>query len=210
MEAGFPRLRLLMLISPHAFLRFRETPPSPKEAVPKDRIDMFYSKTEGKFVARNSSGQAVKFDADASSTAIPGTTTNDNAAAGNLGEFIESSIGLLATSLSNGTALALTSVSLPVGDWDVEAQARFNGTNASISGRRALISDEEATFPVADVFRYASNSLPTTTTTESTSVTVARRRYSLAATTTVYLNVLCAFSAGSVTAQGFLSARRVR
>jgi hypothetical protein len=51
---------------------------------------------------------------------IPGTATNDDAAAGKLGEIISSNIVVgSAVSLTTNTPANITSLSLTAGDWDV-------------------------------------------------------------------------------------------
>src|SRR2546421_430181 len=50
-----------------------------------------------------------------------GTTTNDNAVSGNLGEYISSTVarGAAVTGAANGTYKDLTSIVLTAGDWDI-------------------------------------------------------------------------------------------
>src|SRR5574337_1898836 len=58
---------------------------------------------------------------------ILGTTTNDDAAAGYIGEVISSNIAVgSAVSLSSGTIANITSISLTAGDWDVYGWASSN------------------------------------------------------------------------------------
>src|ERR1700744_413847 len=55
---------------------------------------------------------------------IRGTATNDNASAGNVGEYVVSN-NTTAQSLASGTPLNVTSISLTPGDWDVTGSCQF-------------------------------------------------------------------------------------
>ena len=50
---------------------------------------------------------------------LPGTQTNDNALAGQVGEYIVSTIASPGVSLTNASNANITSISLSPGDWDV-------------------------------------------------------------------------------------------
>jgi len=62
-----------------------------------------------------------------------GTTTNDNAAAGQVGEYVSSTItGGASVALTPGVATNITSISLTAGDWDVSIMGYFTGTPTTI------------------------------------------------------------------------------
>lgn len=62
----------------------------------------------------------------------PGTTTNDDAAAGNIGQYIPSIIAVgTPVSLVNGTPKNIASIPLTPGDWDVWAYIGFTGNAAT-------------------------------------------------------------------------------
>ena len=98
-----------MLLTPLTLLRFKARPTDQPDPPPKGKIDMFYSPSAGKFVARDSDGNAVKFDSDANvDTSTGGNGTGD---AGKLAAF-RSSGELAASSVifvfsSNGQRQAL-------------------------------------------------------------------------------------------------------
>ena len=141
---------------------------------------------------------------------IVGTTTNNNANAGSIGEYQSAEIFSAApVSLVTGTPKTVTSLSLTAGDWDVE-------------GLGGLI------FPASTSFTSFETSLSTTTDTLSTWDTIHRgaayvpgagnavqypvksKRISIASTTTIYLVVNAIFSVSTLSAFGAISARRVR
>src|SRR6266436_3159933 len=73
---------------------------------------------------------------------VVGTVTNDNAAAGSVGEYVESNIAFAsATSLTSNTAKTITSISLTAGDWDVSGSVGFSAAgSASITFVEGSIS----------------------------------------------------------------------
>ena len=137
------------------------------------------------------------------------SATNDSATAGEVGETISSAIvSGSATALTSSTAKNVTSISLTAGDWNVSGNVVFVGTSSTISVRTAVIGTTSVT--IADDGYQSYNNYPTSTLSESGSCALPSRRFSLASTTTVYLVCRCTFGAGSVSAYGFIQARRVR
>ena len=148
---------------------------------------------------------------------IVGTTTNNNANAGSVGEVISSSVAVgSAVSLTNAagafTGKTITSISLTAGDWDVFGIVGINmaaTTNftASAGGINTVtdtlnsLYEEETRFTYGaggfvpnNVFSFA---FPTT-------------RVSIASTTTYYLIGYASFSISTATAFGRITARRMR
>lgn len=143
------------------------------------------------------------------SSAIAGTTTNDSASAGNLGQYTSSYIVTgSAVSLTTATAANVTTLSLTAGDWDVEGNVNFNGGGATTTATSAGISTTTATLPT-DGSECASGVITSTATYVNT-ITLPRKRISLSGTTTIYLVAKSTFSAGTTTAFGGITARRVR
>jgi hypothetical protein len=144
---------------------------------------------------------------------LPGTTTNDNASAGNIGEYISANLASgSAVVLTTAVAKDIVTISLTAGDWDVWGSV--------------------VTLPVGAVactqiitwISTVANTLPTLpnnganlmlqlafTSAASQCLPAGRTRLSLASTTTVRLGTQCAFSGGtSLSAYGFIAARRAR
>ena len=148
-------------------------------------------------------------------TAI-GTTTNDSAAAGYIGEYVSSSILVGSqVSLTSTVVSNVTSISLTAGDWDVSGNVIFNfngSTNATLI--QAGFNSTSVTYPTAGLDTYQNQRFPLPAgvpgASADPSLTLARGRISLSGTTTVYLMASSTFSAGTVDAYGFISARRVR
>lgn len=143
---------------------------------------------------------------------IPGTATNDNASAGNIGEFISSSIGSgSSVSLSNSTAANITSISLTAGDWDVWGQINTNtGAGTVISLIEAYIttvSATRATAPNGGAYFFEQQTMTAST---NFSTPVGMTRLSLSTTTTVFLGIFTQFTVSTLAAFGFIGARRRR
>lgn len=147
---------------------------------------------------------------------IPGTATNNNATAGNMGEYVESIVAAgSAISLTSGTASNITSVSLTAGDWDVSGIVVFTGNALTqVSNLFAAISTTSAPggFPVAGLTTrngtFLNSATPYATT--DPSVLVGPVRLSLNGPATVYLIGFSGFAVSTTAAYGQIRARRVR
>src|SRR5712671_6777035 len=72
---------------------------------------------------------------------LPGTTTNDNAAAGNVGEYIVGTAAIDSVSITTGTPVNVGSISLTAGDWDVSCQIVYlPGATTTVSALEASLS----------------------------------------------------------------------
>ncbi len=134
---------------------------------------------------------------------IVGTTTNNNAAVGSVGELISSIISSASSvSIANNTATNVTTISLTAGDWDVTFVP--TATLTYISGWISLVSatplDASLTTQLGAPF----------TATGSLGVTVPYSRISISTTTTVYLTGFTTITAGTATVCGGIYARRAR
>ena len=88
----------------------------------------------------------IKADGTAVSSVITGTTTNDNAAAGKIGEYIESIVTATTTGATHDVPANVTSISLTPGDWDVFGMALAANAGATTwTLFRASISQTSAT-----------------------------------------------------------------
>ena len=155
----------------------------------------------------------VQAAASGDGMAVKGTGTNDAAAAGFVGEYVESVVGA-ANTAANSTVYDVTSISLTAGDWDVSGMVDYISSSSTWTSVRAGISTTTGDFSTglvsgSNVFLASWGSSSTTPTEHS--VWVPCYRMSLTTTTTVYLKGMVAFSGGQPTIRGArLSARRVR
>lgn len=135
---------------------------------------------------------------------LPATATNDNAAAGKVGEFVTATVlSGSAIALTSNTAANMTSVSLTAGDWDVMGTVLFSASGANVTLIEAALSTASAGLP--DVSQRLYNPVSQT----AFGSPVPMLRVSIAATTIVYLVVFATFASGC-TASGAIYARRAR
>lgn len=138
---------------------------------------------------------------------IVGTTTNNSANAGSVGEYVTATG--TAVALTTATSTNCTSISLTAGDWDVFGAIIFNGNaTTSTSVMMAGISTTSATLPAApDLGQFFNGSSGVNV---AISVPVPPVRQTLASTTTVYLVAQSTFTTSTETATCKLQARRRR
>lgn len=139
-----------------------------------------------------------------------GTGTNDNAAAGEIGEIISTSSAYPGTGLTTATAANIASVSLTAGDWDVCVDLNFEpGATTSLTQLITSLSATSATLDTNSGFvAYFSQAAAVPVTAISQSV--GSTRVSLASTTTYYAVARGAFTVSTLSAWGIIRARRVR
>jgi len=139
---------------------------------------------------------------------IVGTTTNNNANAGSVGEFITNTT--TGTSISNLVAANATSVSLTPGDWDIEGTVNYSlGAGATCTFYTASVGLTSATL----VGLGGSNMVTGVSWNNGLgSITLASPtvRVSITSTSTVYCVADAAFTGGTCTVNGSIRARRVR
>lgn len=138
------------------------------------------------------------------------SSTDDDAPAGKLGEYMAAErLPGAAIPLTTATGANVTSLELTPGDWDVEGHINVIESAATVVARAYALSTVSGDF---DATENLVNSYPTTTANNGFSLVMPRRRISVmeATTTTVYAVVEVFFSAGTVTAHGAITARRVR
>jgi hypothetical protein len=144
---------------------------------------------------------------------IPGTTTNDDAAAGKVGEHMTATLGYASpVSLTTNTGANVISLSLTAGDWDVSGIVIYVPNSATLlTNIFASISTTTDTIQGYDsgataIVGYNGTALGGAFTSVATPV----YRLSLASTTTVYLVAQSAFTTNTNAAAGTLRARRMR
>ena len=151
-------------------------------------------------------------DLSLNTTGVLGTTTNDNAPAGYVGEFVSANILVgAAVPLTSGATSNVTSVLLSAGDWDVGGTVAFAAQPATtMSTLQGAISQVSGVFPTAPgAGGIVSFSLPFITG-SGNGFPVGVTRISLAAPASIFLVAACVFAAGTLSAYGFIGARRRR
>lgn len=139
---------------------------------------------------------------------LVGTATNDSAATGNIGEYLEATVASgSAVSLVNGIQKNVASISLTAGDWDVFGFCAFlAGATTTATAYAAEASLTSNTFDV----EYALFAISAAAGNANQNFPFPGKRISLAATTTVYLVASANFAISTMGAYGRISARRAR
>lgn len=141
---------------------------------------------------------------------VHGVASNTAAGAGIVGELISSTVLVgAAVALTTGVAANVTSISLTAGDWDVWGTVAFNPagttTQTALAGG---ISTTTVTLPTSPGSgALVSFALPFTTGAANT-FPVGSTQLLLSGTTTVYLVAQAGFAVSTMSAYGFIGARR--
>lgn len=139
---------------------------------------------------------------------LVGTTTNDNASSGVVGEFISSAILLSSAVTATANAASnVTSISLTAGDWDVWGNVNLATGGSAPVGLYTWISSTSATLP--DQSLYKSVPIPGGNNPPASS-NAPFIRFSLSGTTIIYLSCYLQNGSGNGTVCGGIHARRVR
>jgi hypothetical protein len=144
---------------------------------------------------------------------VKGTTTNDSAATGYVGEYIESKSAAANNFPTSGNVGDATSISLTPGDWDVSVlTAAIPGPSTTFTYHNCGTSTTSGNSGTGlNQGENWSGTLANTTTNSSMiGCAVPSFRVSLSATTTYYLKVQAAYTGSSPTYGYRISARRVR
>jgi len=139
---------------------------------------------------------------------IPGTRTNDNGSAGNIGEYIYSQ-QLTPQSLSTGSPSNVVSISLTAGDWDITGYCSFNA-NSATTVTYALASASTTSATLDPNFNSEFSAGTGTVTGANPAFPIPSIRLSLSGTTTVYLVAQSSFGVSTMAATGFIAGRRAR
>jgi hypothetical protein len=138
-------------------------------------------------------------------------TTNDNAAAGNVGEYQSASAAASAVSLTSGTIANCVTLSLTAGDWDVSGNVIYTGnTSTTIAYSRGSVSVASATEGAITSTFNGANLAYFATIGPNYTVFAPVARVSLVTTSNVFIEGLAAFSVSTLTCGGNIRARRVR
>lgn len=193
-----------------------------------DIIDSSVGSTQGDIIYRSATGWTVLSPSVAGSLLqnngaatnpswstlgqIAGEPSNGNASAGNIGEYISSTVLVgAAVGLTSGIPVNVTSISLTAGDWDVWGLIDFNPTATTTSTQFiAWISTVSATFPTQPNGGALSRLVGSFGAQALTDLSAGFKRLSLSGTTTVYLSGLQSFAVSTSSAYGFIGARRAR
>lgn len=144
---------------------------------------------------------------------VLGVSTNNNASAGDVGEYISSIVlSTSAVGISSGTAGNVTSVALTPGDWDVSGNVAFvAGASTTATVFSGGIGTASATLPISPANgAFAQIGVSVAAGGVEPCLPVGQTRLSLAGTSTAFLVAQATFALSTMGVYGFLSARRRR
>jgi len=145
------------------------------------------------------------------SNIVQGTTTNDNAAAGYIGEYASSGVVATTVSLTTATPVNLHSVSLAAGDYDIQGVGVFQtAATTSVTGTMVGISTTTGTFGADGSYTRDNFAAVVPGAIEWRDSSTPVFRVSLATTTTIYLVGQSTFTVSTQTAGGVIRYRRAR
>lgn len=138
---------------------------------------------------------------------IIGVTTNNNADAGVVGEFVSANDA--SETLTSTVAKDVVSISLTAGDWDVSGSVAFNAAGAPVTKNTIGLSSTSATLGTLGAENNTYQDITSIAAGSGYIATVGVMRFSLSGTTTIYLVAEATFG-GTLEVASFISARRVR
>lgn len=143
---------------------------------------------------------------------ILGTTTNDDASAGYIGEYIEDTQTSVQNAASSGSYLELCSITLTAGDWDIAAAGTLAANSASTIDMFMAVSTTTASSSGTTISYdlIYGDGTGVSGTANNVSMAMPRKRVSISGSTTYYLNVRIDHSSGTPQWRGSMSARRIR
>lgn len=147
--------------------------------------------------------QATSTITPSTTAGIVGTTLGDSANAGSIGEILTGTTS--GSSISSGVTSSVASVSLSAGDWDVQCSAQFT-PSSTVSGYGVGVSSSAGSLGGLGVSINVGTAF-----TSGFGATLASpiARVNISATQTEFCTVNTTFT-GTMTANGFIRARRVR
>jgi hypothetical protein len=144
---------------------------------------------------------------------LVGVVNGSNALAGQIGEYIESSILIgSAIALTTGVAANVTSISLTAGDWDISGIVRIHSNAAGTSFTQGVgsISLTSATLDPVNQANILTPAVVPGAGINYCGLGIPSFRVPLGSTTTIFLVARAAFTVSTAQAYGVISARRRR
>lgn len=142
-----------------------------------------------------------------------GTATNDNAAAGEVGEYMENVLAAgSAVPVTTATAKTVAQITLTVGDWDVSGMVNaLTATTTSVTGYAGSLSTTTNALDTnPGKFSQVLSGAFVPGNSSTLGIPLPAMRFSVTTNTTVFLVAYMNFTASTMTAYGIIRARRVR
>lgn len=142
---------------------------------------------------------------------IVGTTTNNNASAGYVGEFVDSIVLFSsAISLSNAVVANVTSINLTPGSWNVWGNITFNSSTGAGTTARGWSSKTSATLVDQALLNEITLNALLGSNFNIIGFSIPFQQYQSNINFTVFLSAFAQFNTGTMTACGGIYATRPR
>lgn len=159
--------------------------------------------------------ERLRVNSSSASTTVPtyikGTTTNDDAPTGWVGEYISSVTTTNSSAIATGAFDNISTMTLTAGDWDVSCSVFWQSNSATVTQFRAGISLTSGNSETGMDLGNQQNGIVQTTGITNVTLVVPAVRLSLSGTTDVYLKRMATYTVATPRTAGTrISARRVR
>jgi hypothetical protein len=141
--------------------------------------------------------------------ASPGVTDGSNAAAGQVGEFLNTGVAS-GVPVTNITRSNVVSMLLQPGDWDVQGAISISLSAGTASNLQAYVGTVSNNLTPGATGAPGYAVITGAGFTTGNMLQTGTARFSLAAPTTIYLGIFANFTGGTCTASGSITARRAR
>lgn len=181
------------------------------------------TQTNNIFAVQKSDATELLDVTNVNGTKIRGTTTNDSAASGFVGEELKQTrLRSAAQTLTSNTSANVTAsaLSLTAGDWEVSGAVAIEdgGAGTTVTKFLCAISTTSATLPASDTYAVEDSTGQITIENQYSSIalggpitqTITPVRVSISSTTSYYLVANVTFAVNSLNNWGMIRARRVR
>ncbi len=141
---------------------------------------------------------------------IIGSTTNDLAPPGSVGQFFVSNVavGSPVTLTTSNTVYDITSIVLTAGTWQVSGSINIASSGGTITAEVVGLNTTSATLPVDG--SEVNSGILTTAVSDTDGITLPPKIFLLSTGTTVYMSAKVTKAAGTITGYGSMTALRIR
>jgi hypothetical protein len=143
-------------------------------------------------------------------TKIRGTTTNDSAAAGFVGEYVETIQSTIVSTTGTGVWRDIANVALTAGEWDVRGCVYIEVSGASLTRAFVTIGTASGNNATGATISESYFEIDPPTSSGDRSFCFTPLRRSISGSQSYYLKCQGTYTVSDIDCRGFISARRVR
>ena len=172
-------------------------------------FDLIYAGSDDNVhIGTGATSVAVDVPLNVGTGGIVGTQNGSDAATGRVGEY-PTPTNLTGVSLTSGAAANVSSMSLTAGDWDIECTTVFSpNSSTSINSYGTGVTQTSGTYEGGGTYQAIATASFTTSGTFAITTPLVRKKFT--STTTEYCVASSTFTTSTMTASGYMRARRPR